>query len=93
MLVQSHLQTEDGCFEAHLVPSLPTAMSSEGSAKGVRARGGFIVDLSWENGVLKEAEIKSTLGGKLYLRTGNQDVVYDTKKGETIKVNGNLQKK
>ena len=92
MLVQSHLQTEDGCFEAHLVPSLPTVMS-EGSAKGVRARGGFIVDLSWENGALKEAEIKSTLGGKLYLRTGNYDVAYNTTKGETIKVKGNLQKK
>ncbi len=49
MLVQSHLQTEDGSFESHLVPSLPSAMNT-GSAKGIRARGGFIIDLSWENG-------------------------------------------
>jgi alpha-L-fucosidase 2 len=92
MLVQSHLQTANGNYEAHLIPSLPAIMSSKGSAKGIRARGGFIIDLSWENGALKEAEIKSTLGGKLALRTGEYNTIYDTQKGEMIKIKGNLQK-
>jgi alpha-L-fucosidase 2 len=92
MLVQSHLTTSDGSFDVHLLPSLPTAMSAKGSVKGLRARGGFILDISWENGQLKEASIESTLGGKLHLRSGNKQKTYNTKKGERLVVNGNLQK-
>src|SRR5690606_7729632 len=62
MLVQSQLQKDDGAFESYLLPSLPTVMTS-GYVKGLRARGGFIIDLSWEKGQLKEADIVSTLGG------------------------------
>jgi alpha-L-fucosidase 2 len=91
MLVQSQLQTKDGSYEIHLLPSLPAAMAKTGSVKGLRARGGFIVDVSWENGKLTEAVIQSTLGGKAPLRTGNYSKVYNTKKGEKLTVNGNLQ--
>ena len=90
MLVQSHLYKKDGSFEVHLLPSLPLAMS-RGSVKGICARGGFIVDMEWESGVLKNAVIESTKGGKLNLRTGNKDVSYNTEQGERIYVDGNLQ--
>ena len=90
MFVQSQKQNNDGSFESYLLPSLPSAMKS-GSAKGIRARGGFIIDLSWENGKLKEAEIVSTLGGKLNLRTDNNDASFSTKKGQKIKVNSELR--
>ncbi|MDR1886791.1 MAG: glycoside hydrolase N-terminal domain-containing protein [Prevotellaceae bacterium] len=92
MFVQSHLPTSDGSFDIHLLPSLPTDMAGRGSVKGLRARGGFIVDVSWENGKLTEAVVLSSLGGKLHLRTGNSHVVYNTKKDEVITVNNSLKK-
>jgi alpha-L-fucosidase 2 len=91
MLVQSHLPTSDGSSDIYLLPSLPTDMASKGSVKGLRARGGFIIDISWENGKLSKAVILSTLGGKLHLRTNNKKTVYNTKKDEVITIDGNLK--
>jgi alpha-L-fucosidase 2 len=90
MLVQSQLRTPDGTFEVNLLPSLPSAMAI-GSVKGLRARGGFIVNLSWEDGKLTEARILSGSGGKLHLRFENIQTSFNTKKGEVITVNGNLK--
>jgi alpha-L-fucosidase 2 len=66
-------------------------MATKGSVKGLRARGGFIIDVSWENGQLTKATIQSTIGGKLHLRNGNNHKAYNTKKGEKLTINANLQ--
>ena len=62
MLVQSH------AGEVHLLPALPAAWS-DGYATGLRARGGFEVDMRWLEGRLEEALIRSHAGEVLRLRT------------------------
>jgi len=91
MVLQSHLQKKDGSFEIELLPSLPQAMAKSGSVKGLRARGGFIVDILWKNGQLVEAKIESLNGEKLNLRNGKKQISTKTAKRQIIRVNSNLQ--
>lgn len=62
MLLQSH----DGAV--HLLPALPDSWK-EGSIKGIKARGGFVVTMNWQNGQLARATIESPLGGTCRIRS------------------------
>lgn len=62
MLVQSHAD------EIILLPALPKLWET-GTVKGLRARGGFEVDISWENGALHSAKIKAQKSGACRIRT------------------------
>ena len=56
MLLQSH----DGVV--HIFPALPSEWAS-GKVTGLKARGGFTIDIQWEEGKISELKIKSSLGG------------------------------
>lgn len=89
MLLQSRLDKESGSYELHLLPALPTAFG-KGAVKGLRARGGFTVDLSWQDGKLEKAVITSTKGGELRLRLGEKVKIIQTGKGEKVELSDRL---
>ncbi len=61
MLMQSH----DGAIS--ILPALPDEWKS-GSVKGLRAKGGYIVDINWKDGKIHALSITSTLGGNCRIR-------------------------
>ena len=49
LLLQSHERTPEGKVVLRLLPALPSAWP-KGSVKGLRARGGYVVDFTWNDG-------------------------------------------
>ncbi len=86
MLLQSH------AGEVHLLPALPKIWSN-GSVKGLRARGGFTVDIAWQEGKLQNAKLHADQAGLLKLRYGEKSAQMDVKAGQEITVNGELSLK
>ena len=71
MLLQSHLGTPDRPV-LHLLPALPAAWQ-EGEVRGLRARGGFEVDLFWKEGSLQRCDLRSDLGIPCVIRWKGQE--------------------
>ena len=76
MILQSHAD----CI--HLLPALPDVWAA-GSVRGLRARGGFVLDIEWSNGTLKEVRLTSLCGERCVLRYGDADIDIPTKAGAT----------
>ena len=72
------------------VPALPRAWP-EGSVTGLRARGGFELDIAWKDSKLTAATIRSKLGGPCKLRYAGKVLEINMKPGVAFQVNGNLK--
>lgn len=81
MLLQSH------AGYIHLLPALPDNWQS-GSIKGVRARGGFTIDMEWKEGRITRLSVTSHSGGTCRIReaTSPHKEVIETEKGKTYQV-------
>lgn len=84
MLVQSHQGYID------LLPALPSALPF-GEVKGIRARGGFELNLKWNESKLVGVAVIAKAGGNCELRYQNQKVSFATKAGQTYKFDGKLK--
>jgi alpha-L-fucosidase 2 len=84
MLMQSH------SGELSLLPALPSQWP-KGAVKGLRARGGYELDLAWDNGALTKSVLKSKYDRTCRLRTQTPVKVFADGKEVPVKaVEGNL---
>jgi len=83
MLLQSQAD------KIELLPALPDAWKN-GKVSGLRARGGFQVDIAWQDGKLTSATIRSDTGEPCSVSYGAKTVHFKIKKGRSITLNGSL---
>ncbi len=81
MLLQSHTG------EIELLPALPGAWPN-GSVTGLRARGGFEIDLFWKNGLVDYVTIRSINGNSCQVRYREHVIRLQLKRGRTATLQG-----
>lgn len=79
MLIQSTPDT------ITLLPALPQAWS-KGKVKGLRARGGFTVDMEWNDGKVSSCLIHSPAGGETTVQVNGQSKRIKLNPGESITI-------
>lgn len=79
------LQSQDGIID--LLPALPASWP-DGSVQGLRARGGFEVDMAWAGGRLKRATVRAAAGaGGGRVRVGERIVDLQLQPGQSRRLN------
>ena len=84
MLLQSH------GGEINLLPALPNAWPT-GFVKGLRARGGFEVDIAWKDGKLTTATIHSVTGSECKVRCGGKVTTVRLRQGQSKQLGATLE--
>jgi alpha-L-fucosidase 2 len=94
MLLQSHQaevrREQDEVRVIDLLPALPKAWTT-GSVSGLCARGAFEVDLTWANGSLTRATVRSKLGNPCVVRYGSEQIELKTKSGKQYVLDSKLK--
>ena len=80
MLIQSHEKNM-----IRLLPALPDAWSS-GHIHGLKARGAYVVDMDWKDGVLQKARIMAEEGGQPTIVYDHKEMQLDLSVGEVYKI-------
>jgi alpha-L-fucosidase 2 len=99
MIMQSRLGTVTDPLNAalspeiELLPALPSAWPG-GSVKGLRARGGFEVDVTWQEGKLVNARIRSVQSGRrtATVRSGDRTAEIELRSNGEVWLDANLQR-
>ncbi len=86
MLLQSH-----GKNTIRLLPALPSIWKN-GHIEGLKARGGFTVDMYWSDNILDKAVIASKYDNKINIIYNKEKTLLDLKKGEKFTYNPNSYK-
>jgi len=86
-IVEMLLQSQMG--EIEILPSLPGGIP-DGSISGIRARGGFELKYAWSSGELLSVEVISKSGLPLKLVYRDKSFASPTRKGEVLRLDGNL---
>ncbi|MFI5633073.1 glycosyl hydrolase family 95 catalytic domain-containing protein [Streptomyces sp. NPDC051664] len=81
-VIEMLLHSRPGHIE--LLPALPAAWTPSGSVTGIGARGGFVVDLSWRDGRVREATVRSVGGRRTTVTAGGISHDVDLRSGESI---------
>ena len=84
MLLQSHTG------EIELLPALPSAWPA-GRVTGLRARGGFQIDIAWDGGKLTDVRIQSAGGRKAVVRYGDRTTEIKLKIGNSVRLDSELK--
>jgi len=79
------LQGDEG--EIRLLPALPAAWP-DGQVTGLRAPGGFEIDVAWRHGVLERATIRSLVGETLRVRRGTTVRTFEITRGARLTLLG-----
>lgn len=90
MLMQSHGSPGEPA-EIELLPALPKAWPT-GRVKGLRARGGFEVDLAWRDGALASASVRSLTGRECRVRYRDLAAQLDLRPGRSARLNERLER-
>lgn len=69
--------------EIYLLPALPSKWL-KGCVKGLRARGGYTVNISWEDGWIENVEIYSKFNSRCIINYKDKRILYDIKAGQKI---------
>jgi alpha-L-fucosidase 2 len=86
-LAEMLVQSQTGVIQ--LLPALPDAWP-DGHVTGIRARGGFTVDLVWHNRKLTSATIHSDLGTPCTVNYAGQTVAITIPAGQSVHLTSNL---
>jgi alpha-L-fucosidase 2 len=81
MLMQSH----QGYIQ--LLPAIPEQWP-DGRLTGLRARGGFEIDMEWKDRQITRLKVRSSAGNTLRIRYGGNSIEKPTRKGEILTIVG-----